>query len=121
MTNPVIAKPSFIRDVLEAEVCRHPDWWIKVHSAEKMADSNTRQCFTTAYELKINGEMTGFRVKFYYDYRDNKAEARFDPVTQRVMEHQNDKDFDLQKIDAYIKKFVQTHRPSKPWYKYLKD
>ena len=110
---------AYMRDILEVEISKHPDWWKLVHTSEKVSDGDTRRCFTRVYQLTIHGKPTDFGIKFFYDYRSGQASATFDIVALRVMEHQSKPDFDIDRIDAYINEFIEKHKPNRPWWKYL--
>jgi hypothetical protein len=110
---------AYMRDVLEAQIMKHPKWWVLVKNTSQMYDGTTRQIQTRIYQLTIYDRPTDFGIKFFYDYRNGEAQAVFDVVALRVIEHQSKEDFDIAKIDAYIKSFVEKHKPTKPWWHYL--
>lgn len=115
----VQAGTAFMRDVLEMDIMRHPKWWVLVKDSSRMYDGTNRQCQTRIYQLHIYGKPTEFGIKFFYDYRNGQAEAVFDVVALRVIEHQSKPDFDLAKIDAYAKTVNGKHKSGKPWWKFV--
>ena len=115
----VLAEPAYIRDVLEIQISKYPDWWKLVKDTTKMHDDTTRLSCTKIYQLYIHDKPTDCGIKFFYDYRSGEAEATYDIVALKVMKHQTKEDFDIDIIGKYIEDYVEKNKPTKPWWKYV--
>ena len=115
----VQAEPAYIRDVLEAEIMKHPDWWVLIKNTSKMYDDTARKSCTRIYQLRVHDKPTDFAIKFFYDYRSGEAEATYDMVALKVMKHQSKEDFNIDIIGKYIEDYIAKNRPTKPWWKYV--
>ena len=113
------AEPAYVRDVVEIQISKHPEWWKLVKDTSKMYDDTTRRSFIRIYQLHIHEKPTDCGIKFFYDYRSGEAEVTYDIVALKVMKHQSKEDFNIDIIGKYIEDYVQKNKPNRPWWKYV--
>jgi|GEM_PF-5302573 hypothetical protein len=124
---------NYMRDVYEAVIIRNPDFFQLMHSSSKShyrlpeehletGDSDSRQHFIKTYKIYKDGKPIDnkeYNVKIEYDYRIGKAIATQDEAASRLIEHLTKNDLDMEKIDKYINKWIEEHKPTRPWRQYV--